>query len=67
MTKHISQQAEANRAPDGLDTLIDDRNVVHRLFREFDQIADDADPSRKAELAKAICREIEVKTRSAQG
>ena len=69
MTKHIQQQAKANPAPDGpgLDTLIDDRTVVHRLFREFDQIGDDADPSRKTELAKAICREIAMKTKDGEG
>lgn len=66
MAKDISQKAKASPAPDGLDSLIDDRSVVQRLFREFDQIDDDADPSRKAKLAKEICREIEVKTRSAE-
>ncbi|OGB24426.1 MAG: hypothetical protein A3I66_10450 [Burkholderiales bacterium RIFCSPLOWO2_02_FULL_57_36] len=66
MAKHIPQQTKASPALDdsGLDTLIDNRTVVHRLFRKFDQIANDADPSRKAELAKAIFREIAVKTRS---
>lgn len=64
MAKHMHQEDKASPAPDGLDSLIDDRSVVHRLFREFDQIAGDIDPSRKAELAKAICREIAVKTKS---
>ena len=69
MTKYIQQQAKANPAPDGpgLDALSDDRTVVHRLFREFDRIADDADPSRKAELARAICREIAMKTKGGEG
>ena len=67
MAKEIPQKAKANPAPDSLDTLNDDGSVVRQLFREFDRIADDSDPSRKAELAKAICREIDVKTRNACG
>jgi hypothetical protein len=62
MEKQLSHQAKANLAPDTLDSLIDERSVVRRLFKEFDQVEGSADPSRKVELAKAICREISVKT-----
>jgi hypothetical protein len=65
MAKHIPQQAQAKPAPDALDSLVDNRSVVRQLFKAFDQIEGDDDPLRKAELAKAICREIAVKTQNA--
>lgn len=65
MAKHIPPQTEEKRRPDALDSLTDEQSVVHRLFKAFDQAGDDADPSRKAELAKEICREIAAKTQNA--
>lgn len=64
MAKHIARKAEARRAPDALDSLTDEKSVVHRLFDAFDQAGNDADPARKAELAQEIFREIAAKTRS---
>jgi hypothetical protein len=65
MKEPTSPKNNASAMPDALDALINQQNTVHRLFKAFDEAADDADPAHKVELAKAICREISAKTRNA--
>ena len=45
------------------DLLDDDHNRVLQLLNEYENTKADASPARKRELARTICRELEVHTR----